>query len=559
MIRIKTRPNLKKSFFYEHHSKERSGIAMIMAVGALSVITIVTLGFSFNMQAQYKTSLNYLNALKVRYIAESGVERAVANLKEDAKARFIYEKGSLNTISNDWDTNAAMTNMALGSGKYSVTVDDEQSKININTASQALLVNVGFTTQQASDIIAYRAPTANGPFNFIDELKKIASIASIADTTYNTMTGILTVNSYSDSNSFVGRAPVNINTASDDVLTAVMINLSDDATSISTADAADIVAKIKSKRPIKSWSDFNDAVELSGISSAQKQIVKINCNPNCDKSTLSTRTTEFCFFSGGYYTIQSNAAIGDRYASRVKAIVKIYEMKNESTSADFLNAGASFSNVNASDLCPAGTGTIPNSLKIGYFDDFSSNSEWVPSSLLISGALTTNSNDIATLNKNSGKYFLDDADLISVDVSPRNDGASGFLTLPHTFYSADGPPAQTIEASVVGNRLQLTSVNCTATWDNLRVLTRTGNYVTRTYTIPTGAEKPTYATPYGTATKVDPGDGSSISLSFSSPSTDTIQVKADFANPGFASTAAVLEDIWFTYLPKAKFLYRQEG
>ena len=527
---------------------------MIMAVGALSVITIVTLGFSFNMQAQYRTSLNYLNALKARYIAESGVERAVADLKEDAKARFIYEKGSLNTISNDWDANAAMTNMALGSGKYSVTVEDEQSKININTASQALLQNVGFTAQQAIDITSYGVPP--NQFFVVEELKKVASIDN---DTYNKYAGILTVNSYIDNN-FLGRAPVNINTASDDVLTAVVINLSDGAIPISAGDAADIVAKIKSKRPIKSWSDFNDAIELSTISSAQKQIVKNNCNPNCDKSSLLTRTTEFCFFSGGYYTIQSSAAIGDRYASKMKAIVKIYETKNESTSANFSDTGAILANVNANDLCPAGTGTIPNSVKIGYFDDFITNEEWVLSAnASVDGVLKTPSGESAILSPNAGKYSVEASDVVSVDV----DGTpSGPVKMPYTFYSSDGPPPQTkggLLAGVAGKSLKLYATNCTATWDNLRILNGSGSYTSRQYSISDAADPAVPPVIYGTITKALSTDGSGINLSYSNPSSDTVRIIANFSNPNYASTAAVLEDIWFTYLPKAKFLYRQEG
>jgi type II secretory pathway component PulK len=522
-----------------------------MAVGALAVITIVTLGFSFNMRAQYKTSLNYLTAIKAGYMAESGIERAVADLKADAKARFIYEKNNLNNVFNDWGASAAIMNMTLGDGAYSVAVEDEQSKININTASQALLENIGFTTAQASDIIAYI--TANGPFSIVEELRKIGSIDEDA---YNKVAGYLTANSYCDPNC-LGQSPVNVNTAADDVLKAVFKNLSNGTVTITSEDAKTLAEGMEAARPIGMWLAFNDAVDAALSDITKREIVKNNCNPNNDKSALaSSATTELCFFSGGYYMIDSIGTIG-KYTNRVKTIVKVYDMVNESTSADF--SGGIFKNVNTSNA--VGAGPIPNSVKIGYYDDFSSNNEWVLSGTAsITGVLTTNSNDIATLNKNLDKYVLDGTELISVDVTPRNDGTTGFQALPHPFYTVSGPPIQTIEAKVVENRLQLTSMDCTATWDNLRLLTKTGNYITRSYTIPADAEKPAYTTPYSTTTRVDPTNySSSIYLSFDSADANTIKIKANFDNPALSSSAMVLEDIWFTYLPKTKFLYRQEG
>lgn len=555
MIIIKTRPDLKKSFFYGQHNKKKSGIALILAVGALAAITVITLGFSFNMQAQYKTSLNYLNALKARYLAESGVERAVADLKEDAKERFTYEKDNLNTISNEWDTNAAMTNAALASGTYSVTVEDEQSKININInmASQKLLQNIGFSIQQASDIIAYT--TANGPFNFIEELKKVSSID---ETVYNSTAGYLTVSSYRDPNSS-GRFPVNVNTAEDKVLQSVLKDLSDGTVTITGDDVELLKTSIKNRRPISSWNRFNEAVDAALSDVAKREIVKNNCNPNRDKSALASATTEFCFFSGGCYTINSTGTIGN-YTSRIKAIVKIYETINESTAANF--SYGTFTKATYSDSLA--TWTIPNSLNIGYHDDFGSNNEWLLSggADISSGELIIPSGGIAWLNK-TGRYTVTTGDWISVNViTPPAGVSSGVLSeaLPYQVYYTGGPPPQSIEASITaGNNLKLYSVDCTAKLDNLRILNKTGSYVTRAYTVPTGAEKPAYAVPYGTVTMTDPGDGSDVSLSFASTGPDTIQVEADFSNPNLASTAAVLEDIWFICLPKAKFLYRQEG
>ncbi|MDP3788891.1 MAG: helix-hairpin-helix domain-containing protein [Candidatus Omnitrophota bacterium] len=543
---------MKKLFFYRQ-VKENKGIALIMAMGALTVITTISLGFSFNMQMEYKASLNYLNGVKARFLAEAGIERALRDLKEDARARFIYAKNNLSLISGDWDTNGSITNKSLGAGTYTVTALDEQAKVNINTAPNIMFQNLGFTPTQAGDIVNYRS--TNGDFAVVEELRKIPSIGSAA---YDAVKTSITVNSYLDINSS-GRSPVNVNTASDAVLTAVLKGLKSSGTPIKDADVTSLKAGIITARPIDSWTEFDQVVDSAISNSAKRANVKNNCNPNRDKSGLTIATTEFCFFSGGYYTIESTGTVANKAAKKIKAIVKIYETKNETLSTDF--SGGIFTNITGNDNCLVDSTAFPNSLKIGYYDVFSANTEWTLSggAAISSGALTTPDGGSAMLNMNPGKYVLNSGDTISIDAAPRNDGQSGFLLLDHIYYSAsDGGLPREVKAVITANRLELKSKNITATWDNLRLLTGDGSYVTRAYSI-TGAEKPEYTVPYAAVTKVSPSDGSSITMSFVATGSDTIQVRADFSNPNRVDTSAILEDIWFTYLEKSKFLFWQEG
>jgi type II secretory pathway component PulK len=125
---------------------DSKGIALILVVSILTVVTITVVSFIFTMRMENRAAANYLWQVKAGYIAEAGISHAWAILREDK------ENGCIDTHSDNWrsqfsggdiDNNDDGTDdsrwieMSSGGktiGRYSVFVEDESSKININTA-----------------------------------------------------------------------------------------------------------------------------------------------------------------------------------------------------------------------------------------------------------------------------------------------------------------------------------------------------------------------------------------------------------------------------------------
>ena len=355
----------------------RRGTALILAVGVLSVLAIIATSFAFNMRIEARNAYNYLNGIKAKYLAEAGIADAIAQLRQDARTNFSYN-----------DNVSSITASPSGiTGNYAVLVVDEQRRINLNNANRQLLKNLlgDANYTRADAIITARTVKA---FNTKDEVKLVSGVGQI---TYNAIKDYATVNSYADP-SASNRSPVNINTASDKALESVLVGVSD-GTNPTAANVASLITDIKNGRPFSppnGWARFNTVVDASALSAAEKSTIKDNCNPNNPKP--ANNTTEFCFNSGGIYTISTTAQI-ERPAGtvvaerRIIAIAKIYEQVSQTNKSDFEGDNGDMTpvafRVTTQDSCPIeplnSSGTwdnpsaykvIPNSIKLGFWDNF---------------------------------------------------------------------------------------------------------------------------------------------------------------------------------------------
>ena len=384
---------------------ERKGYATLLVLGFLAVMAIYGITYMTACCYFLKTSKNYMVSVKAKYLAEAGANHAIAKLKNDARNNFAYN-----------DNVSIGGPQFLGEGIYTVDIKDEQSKININNASLSLLTNlfrvnvISDPTTKASDIVAYRIAH---PFITIEE---IIAVDGIGKGTFNKIKDLITVTSYKDPNCD-SRSPININTADDKILEAVLVSLSDGIIIIWFWDARKVVNTIKAEitnngsfNHPDGWSRFRDAVESAGIPTDWVNIIIANCNPNSNKAGLAqpTTTTEFCFHSGGYYSLQSTGIVKkggvEVSEKKINTIVKVYDIWNQTTKEDFIgedvNGNGSLdtgedvdgdgtldtptvNKVNWKNSCPINYDclkthiydpdeavTIDNALKIGFWDNF---------------------------------------------------------------------------------------------------------------------------------------------------------------------------------------------
>ncbi len=352
------------------NTKERKGgVALIMSVGILALLAMIATSFAINMQLEYKAATNQLNYTKAAALAEAGIEKAIAELIQDAKTNFTYNADSVNS-----GTYSDIT-LNYGLGSYEVKIEDEQRKVNINYANKTLLKGLlDGDDSKAQAIIDYRKDRLNlppeNPFKTIEEVKPVLGND---DAAYKVIEEYITVNSYCDPNTIndagadESRCPVNINTADEKVLKAVIAGISDGPNTISTAEANTVVNDLKSARPFSSWIEFKERLDdLAGkdnIKLAEATLIMNNCNPNRTKP--STYTTDFCFFSGGNYALTSTGKVfsstGQTEANKlaekkIKVIVRIYGILNQTKKSQFQGKDGEEEpvafKVNTYDSCP---------------------------------------------------------------------------------------------------------------------------------------------------------------------------------------------------------------
>ncbi len=242
--------------------------------------------------------------------------------------RMTYE---IDTAAEAWATGTYQSYpLSLGAGSVqSVSIADEQAKVHLNTASQALLrylmvengVADATADTVATNIVNYRA---TNKFDTVEELQQVTGVTS---TIYAAIDQDVTVYSYINTYAVDptgARAPVNINTASRAVLEAIFDPLTFDNASDITDLADDIIAQ-RTAAPFTCFyasdtsvtTDFFDFVRsLSYLSNAEDDRVL----GNADASDLVPReggnaedalTTEFSYDSG-VFKIQSTSRVNNR-------------------------------------------------------------------------------------------------------------------------------------------------------------------------------------------------------------------------------------------------------
>ncbi len=205
----------------------------------------------------------------------------------------------------------------------------------------------GVSSSLASDIITYRNSLPNSRFSYEEQLIKVSGMTRAlyeqikdfitieswsdpkATISYNTSSHTTTLSTATNA-----RSPINVNTARRDVLIAVLAPL---VPSVAASVADNIITHVATT-PFYSWQDFNSFIDGLGLSSSDANKIKNNANPNRIKP--SGYTTEFCFHSGGYYEIEVLSRIiypnGSTAARRtVRAFVKMFDITQHTTKSDF--------------------------------------------------------------------------------------------------------------------------------------------------------------------------------------------------------------------------------
>lgn len=394
------------------NNSTQSGVALLMALGILALMSILGVAYSTNMRLMERTTRDFVYDMQARYLAEGGIEYAIAELKEDARNNFVYD--GISGWENDERDLSNIEFLHDVVGDINIKAIDTARQININNANATLLRCIPGIETLADDIILMRNRMPNNEFPTKQSICLSGGLGDSNEPTsiYNKIKNYITTNTYIDPNtqdsggSTEKRSAININTlyrqaARDDTRARDMLkNILKVVSGIGDDRAENILSALANppvphSLPIESWSEFYDIVNsASGIGDTLSERINDMFNPNRWKPS-TTYATEFCFHSGGTYEITATGTVtkNDQTLAKktVTGTIKIFDLLNQTTTEQFSRNVDNYERVTWLDSCPVNSNDIwtltpsadprytptreyyivRDSLKLGYWDNFS--------------------------------------------------------------------------------------------------------------------------------------------------------------------------------------------
>lgn len=124
------------------------GIALLMVIWILALLSVIVGEFCFSMRAQVNITRNFKETTEAHYIAEAGVNAAIEQMIQQmlipVTAKSAEEKDLSGEEDEDeeeiqWRVNTRIPVKPYGKGEYSVWIDNEGGKVNINLADKSML------------------------------------------------------------------------------------------------------------------------------------------------------------------------------------------------------------------------------------------------------------------------------------------------------------------------------------------------------------------------------------------------------------------------------------
>lgn len=133
--------------------KRRKGAALILTLWVLLVLAILAIGIGTMARTDTQISRNQADVISCRWAARAGIYRAIAELEstEEDQSTYLYLGEDGLTLSSSDDSTLNLRNY-----EFSVKVEDESGKININTATVGTLTNLFNSSEIADCIIDWR-------------------------------------------------------------------------------------------------------------------------------------------------------------------------------------------------------------------------------------------------------------------------------------------------------------------------------------------------------------------------------------------------------------------
>jgi general secretion pathway protein K len=120
------------------------GVALIMVLWVVAILTVVVLEFSFAMRTEVNIAKNFKEELQLYAIAQGGVQQAIAELILRHDARFQQLRKTIETEvvtpeKKEWVPDGRLYALQFDQGECELRIMSEAGKININMISEMTL------------------------------------------------------------------------------------------------------------------------------------------------------------------------------------------------------------------------------------------------------------------------------------------------------------------------------------------------------------------------------------------------------------------------------------
>jgi general secretion pathway protein K len=138
------------------------GVALIMVLWVIAILTVVVLEFSFAMRTEVHITQNFKEDLQLYALAEGGVQRAIAELvlKQDTRIqqlRKTLKDEEVPTENKEWVTDGRAYELPSELGTTEIRIMSEGAKININTVSETrlrkIIENLGLEAEKRDIVV----------------------------------------------------------------------------------------------------------------------------------------------------------------------------------------------------------------------------------------------------------------------------------------------------------------------------------------------------------------------------------------------------------------------
>ena len=138
------------------------GVALIMVLWIITILTVVVLEFSFAMRTEVNIAKNFKEEVELYAIAQGGVQQAIAELilNNDPRVQQLRKTMKTDDVSLEkkaWVPDGRPYTLQFDRGECEIRIMSEAGKININTISEMslrkLIGNLGLEVEKRDVVV----------------------------------------------------------------------------------------------------------------------------------------------------------------------------------------------------------------------------------------------------------------------------------------------------------------------------------------------------------------------------------------------------------------------